>query len=1523
MKVLMHAINGIGLGHIIRTLEVAKALREMRGTIDIVFVTNSRFPDPIKEEGFRFYQLEPNTKDVLDKNISYQDYLESNAKHITRIIDKECPDLVLFDCEINPPIIDFCLQNKIKTALTLRNTLKERLMNIIREGILSKIDLILVPHHENELEDEQRTALKELNNVLFIGPIIREKKDIEPEKKEAALRILITFSSGSDIQENQPLFKKVSEFLRYLNDNSSKVLGKSIRIDLITGPFFKHKSFNLYGFDYREFDPNLIGSLEKADLIISPAGYNTANEIIYTRTPALFIPVKRQGDDQFSRARRLHDMGCAKIVEDSILKIIEDIVKGEIDIKKMKDCFPSLHPGNKKAAIELVRLLGFRKKIAILRSNWLPLSERFIFDELDSLEFHEPYIFCLHKESPHKSSFKYIYDEGFEGLWNKEFPFIKNKQIKLYEEYITWCASKIKSAGIRLLHAPFLTDALFFLKLKKLTNLPLIVSVRGHDIYSTDKMNFSNLLKGADLFLVRSDTMKDELISLGGNPKKIKVHHSAIRISEKPPETKITKNLRILMVGRFVEKKATLLGIEIFNKACERFDNISMTIVGDGPLKEEVLKKKNQSLFSEKIDLLGELPNKEVLEIMSRCQILLHPSITAIDGDKEGIPNSIMEAISLGLIVVSSDNGSIPEIIEDKKTGFTFKENSLDQAIRTLSMVLRIKDLRKIQQAAFEKVKREFDIKKQTEKIEMIYDGFLRAREDFNRFDRYYTNYIEIQHTDTPTSFRVDIHPIRGCNSGCIICDNWKNEVKGFFSIDKLKELIDDLEKIGIDEIRFHGQEPTLFKKLPLLVQYAKSKDIRIGLKTNANNLDQEYCKGISQVDKIYLSIDSPDKDIHNKLRGNLSSFDNNINAINYLRKYSNNISIESNAVVTNLNYKSLVYMPDFAFDNQIDKISFVLPNSKNKKDIFSLTLQKEQLEEFFLGLVPKIIKKCIKYNLDFDFSPFFAELVLESPLKQAYDLKHHPSKFTKELKDYANMDYGLEFFKKYGCYSQLDHLTINYEGSVFPCCVVERTNSNRVGDIIDSNFHEIWGSKKYLNLRKDTIRTNGMLCQNSIRCGSNFEIRKALAKRINELQSKDEIEALSSLQELNNFLFCDNDTLNNIKEKKLRHIIAFCLDKIPFYKNQTYRNKIIDAHLTLSSFNLLDKQEVRNSIYNGMINEDYIESPALILDRTSGSIDTSVPFAYMKGFDRYIRMVYPFMIHSDWKWGEEYLTFTTLHCSRERCSSEDLPYYVKRKKIPTSDDIFKDKRALTNAFNILTKNPNSLLHADPYYLLALALYINKNYKKIKLRAISSTYELLLPGIKNYLESTFQCNVFDSYGSSEFGPISFSCEKGNQHIFENSVNIEIIEKGRYLDPRVGEIIATSLDNKVMPLIRYRTGDLGRTIQKKCACGRNSTIIEIFGRKERCLILNNTRYTEKDVAGLMDIQGVLVYQIFRKENLLSLLILPSENSNEVFIEEKIRDNFGKVCDLEIDVVFVDSITPEGSGKFSSIKHTRCA
>ncbi len=868
MKLLIHAIDGVGLGHLVRTLEIAKAVLSQSKDTQIVFVTNAAFPGPIIREGFKVYQLPYHAKMVLDDTLAYEAYLRANYLRIRAIIKKERPAMILMDSEFNSPLVNFCSENRIKTVFVLRSTTDQKVNYLCQKGFLDRVDLVLVPHNEEEISPAHKSVLLKYKNVHCVGPILRLAGKSPPRIKDGVFRILITFSAGADIPGNKELFSKVSDFLLELKKRKRRIGDQEIQVSIVAGPYFKEGSCDFHGFDYKNFEYDLPGVMAGADLVVSPAGYNMINEIMATQTPALLIPIATKEDSQYDRARSLADKGCAVIVKAGIWECLEGLIV-EHKTDNMRQAFPDITQGNRTAAERLIELAQAKPKVLFLRAHWLPLSERFIYDELFCLRRHQPVVLCLHHNYGFEKKFEVLFNETFSGLWNRDYPFVPKEKAQLHAQMLQWAIGEIKSGNIKILHAEFLSDAIFFMDLKQLSGLPLVVSVRGHDLYAKPSFNFGPIFAAADMFLVRSQLMQKDLLKRGCPPQKIMVQHSGIRLSTQAPlKEHASQEMRLIMVGRLVEKKGTLFGINIFNKLCAKFNNLKLYIVGSGPQKDAVLMAVRQSRFAERIAFYGELSNDKVLKLMNRCHLLLHPSITAPDGDQEGVPGVVMEAMANRLVVVASDHGSMAEIVEHKKTGILFKEADIDDAITKTSFAIRnIGRLDALRDKALEKVRGAFNVIDETAKLEAVYDFVLKGQEK-SQYERYYSNYQAVLNDDRPSFFRADIHPVQGCNSFCMMCDNWKRKKSEILSRKQILEVIKDLKTIGTKEIRFHGQEPTLRKDLLDLIDYAKSLGFWVGLKTNCVGLTKAYCKRLSRLDKLYVSIDSPVASIHNKLRG-------------------------------------------------------------------------------------------------------------------------------------------------------------------------------------------------------------------------------------------------------------------------------------------------------------------------------------------------------------------------------------------------------------------------------------------------------------------------------------------------------------------------------------------------------------------------------------------------------------------------------------------------------------------------------
>jgi phenylacetate-CoA ligase len=151
--------------------------------------------------------------------------------------------------------------------------------------------------------------------------------------------------------------------------------------------------------------------------------------------------------------------------------------------------------------------------------------------------------------------------------------------------------------------------------------------------------------------------------------------------------------------------------------------------------------------------------------------------------------------------------------------------------------------------------------------------------------------------------------------------------------------------------------------------------------------------------------------------------------------------------------------------------------------------------------------------------------------------------------------------------------------------------------------------------------------------------------------------------------------------------------------------------------------------------------------------------------------------------------------------------------------------------------NPD-LIDSYPSNLELMARYIlDRGIDCVRPRAIITSSETLLPSVREAIENAFGCRVYDHYGSTEMAAFITQCERGTYHVNPDFGIVELLREGRPAqDGEAGEIVATGFVNPMMPLIRYRTGDLAVRMDAPCACGRNfPAIARIEGRMDDYVI----------------------------------------------------------------------------------------
>lgn len=137
-------------------------------------------------------------------------------------------------------------------------------------------------------------------------------------------------------------------------------------------------------------------------------------------------------------------------------------------------------------------------------------------------------------------------------------------------------------------------------------------------------------------------------------------------------------DVRCVAVGRLVPKKAPLLVLDSFHRAAQRNHHLILDLVGDGPLMNEVRSYIEDHNLSERVRLHGRLPHPAALALIRGADVLLHHAVTSPeDGDTEGQPLAVLEAMAAGIPVIATDHTGIPEVVTDRFNGRLVAEHDV------------------------------------------------------------------------------------------------------------------------------------------------------------------------------------------------------------------------------------------------------------------------------------------------------------------------------------------------------------------------------------------------------------------------------------------------------------------------------------------------------------------------------------------------------------------------------------------------------------------------------------------------------------------------------------------------------------------------------------------------------------------------------------------------------------------------------------------------------------------------------
>lgn len=270
----------------------------------------------------------------------------------------------------------------------------------------------------------------------------------------------------------------------------------------------------------------------------------------------------------------------------------------------------------------------------------------------------------------------------------------------LTRQGVTHCLAEFGPMGCKLMHAASRSKVRLFVHFHgyDATLLPRQPSWRRH---------YRALFPQAAGIIAPSRFIADRLADMGC--PRDKLHISACGIApEQFEETRREPGIA-LAVGRLVDKKAPLTTIRAFVEATREMPNTHLHMVGDGPLLKPARALVDQLGAAEQITLHGALPHEEVRSLLRRASLFLQHSVTAPNGDMEGLPVAILEAMASSIPVISTRHSGIPDVVRNHETGILVDEHDTTAMSRAIGALLHNPDLaRAMGQAGAPRVRTEF-----------------------------------------------------------------------------------------------------------------------------------------------------------------------------------------------------------------------------------------------------------------------------------------------------------------------------------------------------------------------------------------------------------------------------------------------------------------------------------------------------------------------------------------------------------------------------------------------------------------------------------------------------------------------------------------------------------------------------------------------------------------------------------------------------------------------------------------------
>jgi colanic acid/amylovoran biosynthesis glycosyltransferase len=281
-----------------------------------------------------------------------------------------------------------------------------------------------------------------------------------------------------------------------------------------------------------------------------------------------------------------------------------------------------------------------------------------------------------------------------------------------------------------LIHCQFGIESLKLIDNLEAQDIPLVIQFRGYDASRMlNKKSYVKRLKEVlgekyryAIFVAQS--LKNNLQQHGIDTGNSMILHSGIDLSRfSRKQERENDTFTFLQISSLNQKKGHEYTLEAFAKFlfAEKSRNYRLILTGDGERKAGLIALRDRLGLEAYVDFIGFVTPEEAKVLLENADAFVHHSITPEDGDEEGIPNALIEAMAMELPVISTYHAGIPELVEDGVNGYLVEEKDIDTYAARMADITSWGKL-KINR---ETVAQEFEINKHIAKLEAFYQKML------------------------------------------------------------------------------------------------------------------------------------------------------------------------------------------------------------------------------------------------------------------------------------------------------------------------------------------------------------------------------------------------------------------------------------------------------------------------------------------------------------------------------------------------------------------------------------------------------------------------------------------------------------------------------------------------------------------------------------------------------------------------------------------------------------------------------